>query len=78
MHWLLHILGIDTQQSYAYDFWSGFGTQISLIIGGIALYRKHNCHGPWCPRIGKHQYQGTPYCKFHHPQPHWEDESGES
>lgn len=22
-YWLLHVTGIDTQQSYFYDFWSG-------------------------------------------------------
>lgn len=67
IHWLLHILGIDTQQSYFYDLWSGIATQASLFIGGVTLYMRHNCHSPHCPRVGKHVYEGTPYCTRHRP-----------
>lgn len=30
-------MGLDTQQSYWYDFWSGIATQGSVIVGYIAL-----------------------------------------
>lgn len=74
IHGILHVLGIDTQQSYWYDFWSGIGTQISLLLLGIGAYRRHNCHARWCPRLGKHPVAGTPFttCRKHHPgmQPH--------
>lgn len=67
MHELLHILGIDTQQSYWYDFWSGIATQGTLIIGIVATLRHKNCHVKGCWRLGhpdpKH---GFPACKKHH------------
>ncbi len=58
--------------SHQYNFWSGFGSDISelLILGGIIqLYRKHNCHVKGCWRVGKYPVEGTPYivCKKHHP-----------
>ena len=37
IHWLAHVMGLDTQQSYWYDFWSGIATQGSVIVGYIAL-----------------------------------------
>lgn len=68
MHELLHWLGIDTQQSYFYDFWSGIATQASLVFAALVYYMKHNCHRRGCLRIGKHSYNGTPYCSRHHPE----------
>jgi hypothetical protein len=67
MHELLHWLGIDTQQSPFYDFWSGAATQLSVLFAAITYYKKHNCHHPLCLRVGKHIYDGTPYCTKHHP-----------
>jgi hypothetical protein len=67
MHWLLHVTGIDTQQSPWYDFWSGVGTQISLCLGAIAVYRKHNCHKRWCPWIGRYPVGQYYVCRGHHP-----------
>jgi hypothetical protein len=52
-----------------YDFWSGFGSDLTeLAILGI-VYRKVNCHQNGCWRIGLHKVLGTPYivCKRHHP-----------
>ena len=68
--WLIHLLGIDTQQSWAYDFWSGVATQLPLPNWIIAIiwYRRHNCHAKGCPRLGKHQHEGTGYCRHHHPE----------
>lgn len=70
IHGILHVLGIDTQQSYWYDFWSGIATQASLVFVGVGLYRKHNCHVSWCWRLAKHPVEGTPYtvCRRHHPE----------
>jgi len=64
---LLHLLGIDTQQSYFYDFWSGFATQLSVITAGVVYYKRHNCHVHLCPRIGKHQVGHYTVCSKHHP-----------
>lgn len=68
MHWLAHVLGIDTQQSYFYDFWSGVATQGALLIAAVGAYHKHNCHSRRCLRIGKHMHDGTPYCTRHRPE----------
>lgn len=67
MKTLLHLLGIDTQQSYFYDFWSGVGTQLTLLLAAVGAFHKHNCHEPRCLRIGKHHIEGTPYCTRHIP-----------
>lgn len=68
INFILHITGIDTQQSPWYDFWSGIATQGSLVIMAASYYMKHNCHKHGCLRIGKHTYAGTPYCTKHHPK----------
>ena len=67
MHGLLHVLGIDTQQSYWYDLWSGFAGQFVLLLSGLGLYHRSNCHHRRCPRIGKHHVDGTPWCTKHRP-----------
>lgn len=67
MRWIAHILGIDTQQSYWYDFWSGIGTQITLLVAAVGAFHRHNCHRRRCPKIGKHVVNGTPYCARHIP-----------
>ncbi len=67
LHDLLHWTGIDTQQSYFYDFWSGIGTQITLLVGIIAAIRHHNCHVKGCWRLGhKDPLHGYPACRAHH------------
>lgn len=70
MHLIAHVLGIDTQSSYFYDFWSGVGTQLTVVLSAAGLYRKHQCHRAWCARIGKHVVDGTPWCTKHHPCSH--------
>lgn len=67
MRWLVHVLGLDSQQSPYYTFWSGIGAQLGLAVGGVTFYIKHNCHSRWCWRVGKHVHRGTPYCTRHHP-----------
>lgn len=39
-----------------------------VVLGVFTLWRKHNCHSPWCLRLGHHQLNdGTPVCRKHHP-----------
>jgi hypothetical protein len=54
-----------------YGFWSGPGSIIErlielAVIGGI-LWRKHNCHQPGCPRIGRFPDGQWHVCRRHHP-----------
>lgn len=37
-YWLPHILGIDTQQSWFYDFWSGFAASGAAWLAIIFAY----------------------------------------
>ena len=73
MHWLLHVLGIDTQQSYWYDAWSGcipaILTSTTIAAAAWALIRRHQCHVRSCWRIGRQQVDGTTFvvCRRHHP-----------
>lgn len=71
IHAILHFFGIDTQQSYWYDFWSGIATQATLMFAGIGLYRKHNCRSRWCPRLGHYALKDgelvLKLCWKHHP-----------
>jgi hypothetical protein len=73
---LVHIsqlTGTSSSSSRAYNFWSGFGSDIAevAILGGIIqMYRRHNCHVYRCWRISHHPIPGSPYvcCKKHHPE----------
>lgn len=74
-HWLIVHLsqqtGTSNSSSRAYDFWSGFGSDIQefAILGLVfGAFRKHNCHVPRCLRLGHHRLaDGTPVCRKHHP-----------
>lgn len=66
--WLYHCLGL-AGTGPVYGFWSGFGSDVSeFTLLGLAYgaYRKHNCHGRRCWRIGRHVVNGTPWCNRHH------------
>ena len=71
--WLQHILGVDNASGRWYLFWSGFFFVLVLIIGqtvnAYVTARRHNCHEPWCWRVGKFPVEGTPWvkCRRHHP-----------
>ena len=74
-HWLIVHLSQETgtsdSNSRAYDFWSGFGSDIgeATIVGGIVAGLRHaNCHQKGCWRIG-HVIHGTTIrtCHKHHP-----------
>jgi hypothetical protein len=75
-HWIIaHFLqetGTSSSASRAYNFWSGFGSDIGelAIVGGlVSVYRQHNCHTKGCWRLGKHPVDGTPWrvCRRCHP-----------
>jgi hypothetical protein len=64
--------GTSSASSRAYQFWSGFGSDIGevAIIGGlVGIFRQHTCHTKHCYRIAKHPVEGTPYkvCRKCHP-----------
>lgn len=69
LHWLAHVTGVDTQQSYFYDFWSGIGTQLTVLLAGAGAYHKHQCSRPRCWRVGKHTRDGSAWCIRHRPTP---------
>jgi hypothetical protein len=52
-----------------YNFISGPLADITLLGGGYAVARHHNCHVKGCWRIGRAQVPGTSYivCRKHHP-----------
>lgn len=75
-HWLIVHLsqetGTSNASSRAYDFWSGFGSdlgEVALVGGIVSLVRQKNCHVHHCLRLGKHNVDGTPFvvCAKHHP-----------
>jgi len=76
-HWLLHLWymlsGADNEAGPTYGTWSGIAGATACFAwfpAGMLLYRHHNCHEPWCPRIGRHTVGGTPFraCRRHHPE----------
>lgn len=66
---IIHLLGIDTQQSDNYDFFSGVGPVVVTGIGYTGmiagLWHHVNCHASGCWRIGRHKVDGTPWCNAH-------------
>jgi len=72
IHWLLHVLGIDTQQSRWYDFWSGIGTNLALVAAAVTVIRRHLCQVRWCARVGRYRFRDADgvdraLCWKHHP-----------
>lgn len=72
MHALLHLLGVDDLTGAWYGFWSGIAGDLSILAAPLVLLRKHNCHVRGCPRLGRHQVDGTTWlvCRRHHPDDH--------
>lgn len=70
LHRLWFYMGLTDANSWTYLLWSGIGA----FLVAYCVYRLHNtCHHGWCPRIGKHPIDRTPYsaCRRHHPDiPH--------
>jgi hypothetical protein len=75
LHAIIHALGIDTQLSFFYAFYSGFGPfavsvlTLALSIGTILF--AVNCHVHGCLRIGKYPMVGGQFkvCRKHHSNP---------
>jgi len=64
-----HFLGLDSASGPWYLWWSGFAGDITLILGGLALLRKHNCHVKRCHRLARFPVSGSEFfvCSRHHP-----------
>ena len=74
-HWLAYVTGSENTSGAPpnYNFWSGFGSDLSEIAIAGALFgvvRKYNCHVKRCWRIGRHPVDGTTFvvCRRHHPE----------
>ena len=65
---LLQVLGVKSEASQWYAFWSGSGADFSeLAIIGVAVTGFHhiNCHNKGCWRLGKHTTsKGYKLCKL--------------
>lgn len=71
-HGMAHLIGIDSQSTQFYAFYSGFGTWILAAAGytGIIITLVHhlNCHVDGCLRVGKFPVADGQYkvCGKHH------------
>ena len=60
--------GTSNASSRAYDFWSGFGSDLGelAILGAILnWFRMRNCGVKGCFRLGHHSVEGTPHKTCH-------------
>lgn len=74
MHWLAHVLGLDSASGGWYLGWSGFGSDITelAIVGALlAAWHRVNCHVKGCWRVGRQHVEGSTFvvCRRHHPLP---------
>jgi hypothetical protein len=68
---VLHFFGIDTEASEFYNFWSGIGTQVPVLVSGFLYLRHQNCRTKRCWRLGHHDpVTHHPACKKHHSHRH--------
>ena len=70
LSWFTHFFGMDNLSGPFYGAWSGWVSdlgELTIFAGVVGMYRHKNCHERGCWRLGKHQYEGTPYCHKHHP-----------
>ena len=77
LHWLAHLVGLDSGSGYWYLFWSGFGGDVailgSILAAPFILWRKHDCGVRWCPRLARHDFTDPDggivhhLCRKHHP-----------
>jgi hypothetical protein len=71
-HGFTHAIGLDTQASAEYAFFSGFGAWLSSTIGLsaiiVTLWSHLDCHVDPCARIGRFRVAGGAYrvCRKHH------------
>lgn len=66
---IYHALRWTWHDPDGYNIISGPLADITLLGGGYAILRRHNCHAKGCWRIGRHAVDGTTYvvCRKHHP-----------
>jgi len=61
MNWFLHFIGVrPLTPGGAYNFWSGFGSDISelaIVCGLVSVYRRHKCQS--CRRLALKGGRGT-------------------
>jgi len=66
MGWVVDFLGLNGTGPW-FNFWSGFGSDLSM-FGAVAVFAyKHNCHVKKCWRFGKVSVAGVCVCWRHHP-----------
>lgn len=67
--WHLPLWWPETGPGYALGS-SWAGANLSFMAGAYVLYRRHNCHKPWCLRITRHittvDGHQQMYCHKHH------------
>lgn len=63
---MIHLLDFIgwTSTNKMYNFWSGFGSDVTELGIIFALVRHLNCHEKGCWRIG-HHVNGTMVCHLH-------------
>ena len=68
VHFIVHVLGVDYGFPYGhgnwYDFWSGFGSDLSELALLAGVFHMVNCHEKGCWRLG-HHVNGTVVCHKH-------------
>ena len=61
---------LDPLHGNGYQFWSGIGSdfgELTIITGGVLLFRHRNCHVKGCWRLGHTDPEhGHPACRRHH------------
>lgn len=71
-HGFNHLIGVDTQGSVEYAYFSGFGAWLSSTLGlstiFLTLWHTLNCHVGGCLLIGRYPVAGGDYkvCRKHH------------
>jgi hypothetical protein len=51
--WLLHFFGVEPRSpSTAYNFWSGFGSDLTEFVVLLSAWKYLNCHEQGCWRVG--------------------------
>lgn len=59
-------LGLTSASDAPYLFWSGVVGDVGLLGVVWSIVRKHNCHRPWCLRVGRFPDGQWTYCRRHH------------
>jgi hypothetical protein len=67
--WVYNAARWSWHDADGYNFISGPLADATLLGGGYAIARRHNCHVKGCWRVARAQVPGTGYivCRKHHP-----------